>query len=96
VDARLADLDGNRTPTLGLTGSADITSSDGSATVPFTAADPDGAVPTVSCVPVSANCSISGKNVVIKGLPSGVHFFTIKAEDSGGKKAFAHFVVEVQ
>jgi hypothetical protein len=33
---------------------------------------------------------------VLTGLASGAQFFTIKAEDSGGKKAFAHFVVDVQ
>jgi hypothetical protein len=33
---------------------------------------------------------------VLTGLASGSHFFTIKAEDSGGKKTFAHFVVDVQ
>src|SRR5262249_27864699 len=89
LDALLADLDGNRTPTLTLDGAADIASSDGSAVVPFTAADPNGSAPTVSCVPASPNCSISGKNVVLHGLPSGIHFFTVKAEDAAGKKAFA-------
>jgi hypothetical protein len=95
LDARLADLDGNRTPTLSVA-LTNPSSSDGSAVVPFTAADPDGPAPKVSCVPASANCAISGKNVVITGLSSGAHFFTIKAEDAGGKKAFAHFVVDVQ
>ena len=71
-------------------------SSDGSAVVPFTAADADGPVPAVSCVPASANCAIQGGNAVLTGLATGTHFFTIKAQDAGGKKAFAHFVVDVQ
>jgi hypothetical protein len=50
----------------------------------------------VSCVPASANCAIQGGNVVLTGMASGTHFFTIKAQDAGGKKVFAHFVVDVQ
>jgi hypothetical protein len=96
IDALLTDLDGNRTPTVSITGATSLVSSDGSAVVPFTAADPDGPAPVVSCVPASANCSISGTNVVLTGLASGTHFITIKAEDSAGKKDFAHFVVDVQ
>jgi hypothetical protein len=96
IDALLADLDGNQTPTLSIPGSASLTSSDGSAVVPFTSADADGPAPTVSCVPASANCAIQGGSVVLTGLASGTHFFTIKAQDAGGKKAFAHFVVDVQ
>ena len=96
LDALLADLDGNRTPTLSIPGSSSLVSGDGTAIVPFTAADADGPTPTVSCVPASANCAIQGGNAVLTGLPTGTHFFTIKAEDAGGKKAFAHFVVDVQ
>jgi hypothetical protein len=96
VDALLADLDGNHTPTLSINGSTDLAPSDGSAIVPFTAADADGAAPTVSCVPAAPNCSIIGNNVMLTGLPSGTHFFTIKAQDASGKKVFAHFVVDVQ
>ena len=96
LDARLADLDGNRTPTLSIPGLSSLISSDGSAVVPFRAGDADGPAPAVSCVPASANCAIQGGNVVLTGLASGSHFFTIKAEDSGGKKTFAHFVVDVQ
>ena len=96
VDARLADLDGNRTPTLSIPRSTSLVSSDGSAVVPFTATDPDGPAPVVSCVPASANCAIQGGKVVLTGLASGTHFFTIKAQDSGGKKTFAHFVIDVQ
>ncbi len=96
LDAMLADLDGNRTPTLSIPGPSALVSSDGSAVVPFRAGDADGPVPAVSCVPASANCAIQGGNVVLTGLASGSHFFTIKAEDSGGKKTFAHFVVDVQ
>jgi hypothetical protein len=96
LDALLADLDGNRTPTLAIRGASSVTSSDGSAVLPFTAGDANGAAPTVSCVPASANCAIQGGNAVLTGLASGAHFFTLKAEDAGGKKAFAHFVVEVQ
>jgi hypothetical protein len=33
---------------------------------------------------------------VLTGLASGTHFLTIKAQDAGGKKTFAHFVVDVQ
>jgi hypothetical protein len=95
LDALLADLDGNRTPTLSISGSASLTSGDGRAVVPFTAADPDGPAPVVSCIPASANCSIVGSTVVLTGMASGAHFFTIKAQDAGGKSTFAHFVVDV-
>jgi hypothetical protein len=94
VDCRLADLDGNTAPQLSI-GSSYISSSTGVATIPFTAQDPDGPSPAVSCVPSSANCSIVDNNVVVQGLPNGAHFFTIKAEDAGQKKVFAHFVVDV-
>ena len=96
IDALLADLDGNRTPTVNIIGPAYLVSADGSADVPFIADDPDGTTPVVSCVPASANCSISGGSVILAGLASGTHFFTVKAEDAGGKKAFAHFVIDVQ
>ena len=95
VDARLADLDGNHTPTLSLDNGAYFVSGDGTASVPFTAADADGPAPTVSCVPVAANCSVSGNRVALSGLSSGARFFTIKAQDAGGKKTFAHFVIDV-
>lgn len=95
-NARLADLDGNATPTLTITGPDYVVSPDGWATIPFVANDPDGPAPVVSCVPASANCSILGSTVVLTGLAPGSHFFTIKAQDAGGKKVFAHFVVDVQ
>ena len=63
LDALLGDLDGNRTPTLSIPGSTSLVSSDGSAVVPFTAADADGPAPVVSCVPASANCAIQGGTV---------------------------------
>jgi hypothetical protein len=96
LDARLADLDGNQTPTLIIPGASSVSSSDGAAVVHFIASDADGPAPTVSCVPASANCAIQGGNAVLTGLASGAHFFTLKAEDALGKKAFAHFVVDVQ
>jgi len=96
VDALLADLDGNSTPVLTIPGSTSLVSSGGSAIVPFTASDPDGPAPWVSCVPLSATCSIVNANVVLSGLPPGTNFITIKAQDAGGKRAFAHFVVDVQ
>jgi hypothetical protein len=96
LDALLIDLDGNQTPTLGIVGPSSLVSSDGTAVVPFTAADVDGPMPAVSCVPASANCAIQGNTVVLTGMALGTHFFTIKAEDAGGKKGFAHFVVDVQ
>jgi hypothetical protein len=95
LDALLIDLDGNKTPTLRILGPSSLVSGDGTAVVPFTAADADGPWPAVSCVPASANCAIQGWNVVLTGMASGTHFFTIKAQDSGGKKVFAHFVVDV-
>ena len=95
VDTLLADLDGNATPTLTIPGPTYLVSTNGAATVPFTAGDRDGPTPTVSCVPVSANCTIGTGAVLLNGLTSGSHFFTIKAQDSAGKKTFAHFVVDV-
>ncbi len=96
VDALLADLDGNATPTLSL-GSGYLTSSDGTATTSFTAADPDGPAPTVSCVPADPHVTVDavGGTLQFSGLTSGTHFFTFKAEDALGKKAFAHLVVDV-
>jgi hypothetical protein len=96
LDALLADLNGNITPTLRFTGPTSLSSLDGSAVVPFVAADGNATIPVVSCVPVSPNCAIQPGNVVLTGLPSGTHFFTIKAQDAGGKKVFAHFVIDVQ
>ena len=96
LDALLADLDGNKTPTLRIVGATSLASTDGTAVVPFAAADADGPPPVVTCVPASANCAVQGNNVVLTGMASGAHFFTIKAQDAGGKKMFAHFVVDVQ
>lgn len=96
-NARLADLDGNITPTLTLNGPDYIVSTDGTANVPFVAVDPDGQqAPAVTCVPASANCAVVGTSVVLTGLAPGSHFFTIKAQDPGGKRTFAHFVVDVK
>jgi hypothetical protein len=46
-------------------------------------------------VPASVQCVVAGSTVMLAGLAPGAHFFTIKAQDPGGKKAFAHFVVDV-
>ena len=48
LDARLADLDGNVTPTLAMTGSSYVVSNNGSALLSFVAADANGASPTVA------------------------------------------------
>lgn len=95
-NARLADLDGNLAPTLEIEGPSYVVSNDGSANVPFVATDPDGQQPPiVSCVPVSANCAVSGSILTLSGLAPGSHFITIKAQDPGGKKSFVHVVVDV-
>ncbi len=94
VDGLLVDLDGNTTPTLTVTDTY-VTSTDGTAVVNFTAADPDGPAPIVSVVPASNSCTVSGSTVQVAGLPDGVHFFALKAVDAGGKKVFGHFTVEV-
>jgi hypothetical protein len=95
VDGLLSDLNGNASPTLSVTNTY-VPSTDGAAVVNFVAADPDGPAPVVSVIPASTSCSIVGGTVQIAGLPDGVHFFTLKAVDAGGKKTFGHFVVEVQ
>jgi len=95
VDALLADLDGNATPWLTLTGPGYVTSVDGAARIDFQAGDPDGTAPAVSLVPGIANASVGRGSVTFSGLASGTHFFTLKAEDAFGKKAFVHFVVDV-
>jgi|GEM_PF-6891251 len=95
ISARLADLDGNASPQLALTGPAYFLANDGMADVGFAASDSDGPAPTVSLVPASAFAQVAADHVALTGLPSGVHFFTLKAEDALGKKDFAHFVVEV-
>ncbi len=94
IDARLADLDGNASPELTISGPKYLTSSNGSATVPFVVSDDAGA-PAVSCVPASSSCAVSANNVQLTGLSTGTHFITIKAQDSEGKAVFAHFVVDV-
>lgn len=94
VDALLADLDGNRTPSISIP-SPYVSSTDGTATVAFTASDPDGSAPAVSLVPSSPHASVAAGSVTMSGLPDGVHFFTLKAADGAGKKAFEQFVVEV-
>ena len=94
VDGLLADLDGNSTPTLSITNPYS-TSTDGSATVNFTASDADGTTPTVSLLQGSNCATVVGSSVQLVNLPDGVFFFTLKAQDSGGKKTFGHFVVEV-
>jgi hypothetical protein len=94
IRARLADLDGNATPSLTV-GNSYAVSTNGTATIPFTASDPDGPSPTVSLVPASGNATINNGTVSLQGLAPGTYFFTIKAEDTAGKKAFAHVVVDV-
>ncbi|MEI6035272.1 MAG: immunoglobulin domain-containing protein [Verrucomicrobiae bacterium] len=94
LDGRLADFDGNPTPTLVLS-SGYVTSADGSAAVDYTAGASAGTAPEVSVVPASNCASVSGGQVQFSGLPDGVHFFTIKAQTPAGKKTFAHLVVEV-
>lgn len=95
VDGLLSDLDGNASPTLSVTNSY-VVSNDGNATVNFVASDSDGPTPTVVVVPTSNRCTVGASSVVLTGLPNGVFFYTLKATDSGGKKTFGHFVVEVQ
>jgi hypothetical protein len=95
VDGRLADLDGTATPAFAVTDTYTL-SADGSASVNFIATDPAGPVPTVSVLPASTQCTVTGSVVHVTGLPDGVHFFTLKAVNAAGKKAFGHFVVEVQ
>lgn len=95
LDARLADLDANASPTVGFSGPAYVVAAGGQATIPFSASDADGPTPTVSCVPTSGSCAIVGSTAVLSGLAAGTHFVTIKAQDAGGKKAFAHVVVDV-
>ncbi len=94
IEARLANLDGNTAPTLAFTGGSYATTTNGSASLQFSAADADGENLTVSCAPASSTCMISGNTVSVSGLAAGNHFFTIKAQDSRGKKVFAHFVVD--
>lgn len=96
LDGRLADLDGNSTPILTLSSPAYQVSMDGTASVGFNASDADGDTLNVSCTPNSANCSVSDNSVNFTGLLPGTHFFTIKAQDPRGKKAFAHFVIDVE
>ena len=94
ADSLLVDLDGNVTPTIAVSTSY-VQSTDGSATISFTAADPDGPAPTVSVVPASSLVTVQSSTVQLAGLPDGVFFYTLKAVDAGGKKTFGHFVVEV-
>ncbi|MBI3716729.1 MAG: hypothetical protein HY255_12120 [Betaproteobacteria bacterium] len=94
INSRLADLDGNIAPTLTL-GAGYVLSNDGNASIAYQAVDADGPAPAVSFVGSAPNAVIGGGNIVLHGLASGTYFFTVKAQDAGGKKAFAHFVVDV-
>jgi len=94
VDGRLGDLDGHATPTMSVTDGYTL-STDGAAVVNFVAADAAGPAPTVTVIPASTQCAVAGSAVTVTGLPDGVHFFTLKAANAAGKKAFGHFVVEV-
>lgn len=94
VYARLANLDGNQPPTISISGSSHIATTSASVAVTVVVSDPDGGSPTVSCVPSSASCLVSGSTVTVSGLSTGANFFTLKAQDSGGKKNFTHFVVD--
>ena len=95
LDGLLVDLDGNRTPSVTITSPTYQVSKDGTATVNFIATDPDGVAPVVTCVPASVNCTVANSAVRLTNLPKGTNFFTIKAQDGGGKRSFAHFVVDV-
>jgi hypothetical protein len=95
VSARLADLDGNRAPTIALPSPGYLISTDGAAVIPFVTADPDGTAPAVSVLPASLGAVVGSGHVTLAGLAPGTHFLTIKAEDAMGKKAFAHAVVDV-
>lgn len=95
VHALLADLDGNATPTIGLGGSSYLVSRDGTATLTFTAQDADGPAPAVSLVPAVPAATMGAGTLMLQGLSVGTHFFTLKAEDEFGKKAFTHFVIDV-
>jgi hypothetical protein len=94
VNSRLTNLDGNTAPSITIVGSNYASTTNGSASFSFTATD-SGETPVVSCVPSSNICSISGNTILLSNLTSGANFFTVKAEDSQGKKAFAHVVVDV-
>jgi hypothetical protein len=94
IRSRLADLDGNASPTLAV-GSSYTVSADGTGIMPFTTSDPDGPAPTVSLVPSSAQATVGSTAVNFQGLQTGTHFFTLKSQDGAGKKAFAHFVITV-
>ncbi len=95
VNGLLSDLDGNATPAITVNDTY-VLSTDGTATIGFSASDPDGPAPAVSVVPASTQSAVVGNTVQLSSLPDGVHFFTLEAVDSGNKKAFGHFVVEVQ
>ncbi len=95
VDGLLSELDGNARPVVTIDNPY-VLSTDGTATVTFSASDPDGPAPTIALVPASTQATVVGNSVQLTGLPGGVHFFTLKASDAGNKKMFAHFVVEVR
>lgn len=93
VVGRLADLDGNTAPSLTVP-TPYVTSATGDASVGFSATDTAGS-PAVTLVPASTHATVGSSVVHFTGLPDGVHFLTLKAQDAGGKKTYAHFVVEV-
>ncbi|MEO6993745.1 MAG: hypothetical protein ABI273_08965, partial [Lacunisphaera sp.] len=95
VDGLLSELDGNTRPVITID-QPYVLSIDGTATVTFSASDPDGPAPTVALVPASTQATVIGSSVQLSGLPGGVHFFTLEASDAGNKRMFAHFVVEVR
>lgn len=95
VSARLGDLDGNSAPSLSWASPSYQISSNGNAVFAFNASDADGPSPKVSVLPAMAEASVQAGNVSFQGLSVGTHFFTLKAEDALGKKAFVHGVIDV-
>jgi hypothetical protein len=93
LDALLRDLDGNATPTIVVLDPY-VSTSSSSATVRYTADDPGGPPPTVTCLPDPARCRVQADWVEVSGLQRGANFFTLRAADAAGKKAFASFVVD--
>jgi hypothetical protein len=97
VDSRLADLDGNSSPSLEIfDGYVAIPPGVHYTSIDFDASDPDGPSPLVECVSHPDKCGVlPGRLLVGPMRRAGTFFFTVGATDGGGKKAFGHFVIDV-
>jgi hypothetical protein len=96
VHARLGDLDGNTSPILQIPFAYYQLQAGQTTEVEYHAEDLDGSDWKVEALTYANLCEIGTDRMRIGPFKkNGSYFFTIRVTDSGGKMAFAHFVVDV-